>query len=770
MILRIATPFVCSFLSIALVGHVLAEDAVLSFAEPEVLKLDWATRSLNVCDIDQDGLQDMAIINQDTAQIELLFQREKGAVLASAKQQLKRDRWEPVLEDARFETKGISIGFPVFDLSLGDFNGDGRVDLAYSGREVPLSIRYQSDSGKWTQLEKFDDFEALGWPSTVQASDMDGDGRAELFVLSADAVRIFQHEDNGVLKEPEVCYLTGENPYNLLLEDVNDDGLKDILYITANGKQSLTLREQLQAGGFGPERRFAFERPVRRVSVLPGNAGEPISFCSVDSRSGALEFFHLQQAGDAILHQVQPEIYPIFKKGRVSASYAMGDMNGDGAADLLIANPAAAELLLFLQEQNGFAAPQTFPSFSNISALSSGQFYSDAAESVVVVSAEERSIGISHQDTSGRLTFPSELTVGAGDPLVCEVVDLDRDGFDELALIFEQKGAYSLVLAQPVDRKDDASGWEMIAQQALSSAKRKPSGILPLDVFGKDRNGLMIMVAREAPLFLVATQEAPFELVEIAKESTIRQSMLKEVLASQLSEIDVDGDGSSELVVGRKGFARALKFSGDSIEMVDQFNARQGDDVVTAIIPILDHGELERMMLYVAASGELQFLKRGEDGVFRYEYTDKVGLIDLLSWGRLSDAERGGEILFAGESQFWVLPEQGKQWSREVDSIYETKLEDVHFSYVEGADFGADGKIDLIAVDGSSHVVEILTQDGDNWRSRMYWEIFEQNMHYQGRTGASLEPRQIVLSDLTGDGQTDFAFLIHDRILLYPSE
>jgi hypothetical protein len=43
-------------------------------------------------------------------------------------------------------------------------------------------------------------------------------------------------------------------------------------------------------------------------------------------------------------------------------------------------------------------------------------------------------------------------------------------------------------------------------------------------------------------------------------------------------------------------------------------------------------------------------------------------------------------------------------------------------------------------------------------------------MHYQGRTGAKLEPREAVVADLNGDGRLDFAFLIHDRIIVYPQE
>jgi hypothetical protein len=43
------------------------------------------------------------------------------------------NRWEPVVEDARFRKASVTTGVTVFDLVVGDFNGDGKPDLAYTG-------------------------------------------------------------------------------------------------------------------------------------------------------------------------------------------------------------------------------------------------------------------------------------------------------------------------------------------------------------------------------------------------------------------------------------------------------------------------------------------------------------------------------------------------------------------------------------------------------------------------------------------------------------
>jgi hypothetical protein len=754
------------------------DSSTYGFGEPEIIKLDWSTRSLISTDLNGDGLQDLLVLNNDTSRIELLHQIPEGAAGESGKRSVNRNRWEPVLEDARFERSSITVGFPMFDLSVGDLNGDGRPDLAYTARETPLTIRCQSASGDWLESREYEGFEALGWTHTLQVLDLNGDGADEVVVVATDSIRIYSQDGDQGLAEPEVYFLSGENPFNLMVRDVSGDGLLDLLYLSSDGKQVLAVREQLENGAFGPENREVLDRPARIIHSMSNASGEAAPLIRVDSRSGSLEFLRYRvDASDptgTALSQVDPEVYPLFSEGRESARFALGDLNGDGAPDLLVANPEESSLMLFEQREGRFQALKAFPTFSSVSSMAAGRFFRGREESVVVLSEAEESLGLSWLDGEGRLVFPRQLIIAEGEPVVCEAMDLDGDGYEELLLVNEVEDGYSLFVAAPSERKKSESDWEILARIELEGVRRQPTALSGLEIFGKGPSGIMVHVAREAPVFLAPGPSGDaFAFTPVAVDSAIRTNLLKGISAAETAVFDVDRDGGNELVVARAGFARAFSFSDGNLEMVDQFNARRGQDAVGAVIPVYDSkGKVETIVLYVPSEGELQRLKLNEDGVYRFESALDVGRIDLQSWYRLSDrSQRAGDAyLLTGADRFWYFGAEVARRSWEVLDTYETDLEDIHYSHVASGDFDGDGHPEIIALDGTENVVDLLARGSDGWASLMFWQVFEKNMHYQGRTGAKLEPRQILIDDLNGDQLLDLAFLVHDRILIYPQQ
>jgi hypothetical protein len=53
----------------------------------------------------------------------------------------------------------------------------------------------------------------------------------------------------------------------------------------------------------------------------------------------------------------------------------------------------------------------------------------------------------------------------------------------------------------------------------------------------------------------------------------------------------------------------------------------------------------------------------------------------------------------------------------------------------------------------------------------MRFKVFEQKSYHDRERGKpSVEPRELKIADVTGDGKEDLVTVIHDRIIVYPQD
>ncbi len=223
--------------------------------------------------------------------------------------------------------------------------------------------------------------------------------------------------------------------------------------------------------------------------------------------------------------------------------------------------------------------------------------------------------------------------------------------------------------------------------------------------------------------------------------------------------------------MGGKGFVRAVAFEDGELKVIDQFNARSGDEDVRCprLLDLDADSELEAL-LYDPSQGVFQVLERAADDVFRYARTISVGEIELRELTRIDAGKPAKPRLLAfGSNAFWSIPLTDDPLGITVTSRHETDLKDVRYSVVVFGDFDADGDADILALDSTKHLIEFLrfAPDEKAWESVMHFRVFAENMHYRGRKGGRNEPRELLVDDLDGDGKVDFALLVHDRLLTY---
>ena len=154
----------------------------------------------------------------------------------------------------------------------------------------------------------------------------------------------------------------------------------------------------------------------------------------------------------------------------------MGDVTGDGLADLITADVDAAQLVLFRQRSgSGLLPPELFGGQVKMRDMSTFDTDGDGVDEVYILSAEEGSITRSvYRD--GRLTFPKPLPT-KGKPFVLEVGRLKPGSDAVMVYVSRNKSSeYQLVL-HPLGAgggAEQASGPAMDAEKSPSSVKTYP--------------------------------------------------------------------------------------------------------------------------------------------------------------------------------------------------------------------------------------------------------------------------------------------------------
>ena len=177
--------------------------------------------------------------------------------------------------------------------------------------------------------------------------------------------------------------------------------------------------------------------------------------------------------------------------------------------------------------------------------------------------------------------------------------------------------------------------------------------------------------------------------------------------------------------------------------------------------------------------GQLQILRVGDDKTYRVDKQVDVGKWSSsahlkMLFGPLTGGNTESLMLFDSE-KFAILTPPGsanitQQFTQQFS--YETKIKDATYGNLAAGDINSDGRTDIIMVDYKRHHIEILALDAGKPVPAMRFRVFEQKSYRnaKARSKASVEPRELAVADVTGDGKSDLVTIVHDRIIVYPQD
>jgi len=279
----------------------------------------------------------------------------------------------------------FGVGAYPVAVAVGDFNGDGKLDLAVTSiQDNTVNIRLGNGDGTFKQQIRVN---VGGYPISVAVGDFNGDGKLDLAVANEtdNTVGILLGNGNGMFK-PQATFATGNYPKSVVVGDFNGDGKLDLAVANQNDNT---------------------------VSILLGNGDE---------------MFKTQIASGA---------------GNAPRSLAVGDFNNDGKLDVAAVNSNAMSILL--GNGDGLFQPPSSIAASDLYSVTAADFNDDGNLDLAVV--DQRSGFVSVLAGNGDGTFAAGVasTVGAT-PIFAAVGDFNGDGAADLAVTNNTGNTVSVLL------------------------------------------------------------------------------------------------------------------------------------------------------------------------------------------------------------------------------------------------------------------------------------------------------------------------------------
>ncbi len=274
---------------------------------------------------------------------------------------------------------------PLF-VAVGDFNGDGKQDLATANEGSDnVSILLGDGAGSFSAATNL---RAGTSPRSVAVGDFNGDGQQDLAVANQFSanVSILLGDGAGNFSAP-TNFAAGMNALSVKLGDFNGDGQQDLAVVNS-GSNNVSILLGDGAGNFSAATNFDAGSSPRSVAVGDFNGDGQQDLAVANAGSNNVSILLGDGAGNF-------SAATNFGAGAFPISVTVGDFNGDGQQDLAVANSNSNNVSILLGDGAGnFSAATNFGAGSSPRSVAVGDFNDDGQQDLAMANRLSNNVSI----------------------------------------------------------------------------------------------------------------------------------------------------------------------------------------------------------------------------------------------------------------------------------------------------------------------------------------------------------------------------------------
>ncbi|MFN2531415.1 MAG: FG-GAP repeat domain-containing protein [Pyrinomonadaceae bacterium] len=339
--------------------------------------------SVVAADVNGDKYLDLLVANADDNNVSVLLGDGKGGMMLAT-------------------NSPFGAGENPSDIAVADFNHDDRLDLAVANHDTNhLTILLGNGHGQFSPAPQPSvTVKSKPHPHGIAAADFNDDGWPDLATddWQNNNVTIVLNDGSGRFMSPGLSFSVGRMPYHKLRSaDVNGDGKPDVITTNFEGG-NITVLLGNGKGGFNQPPGSPFVANAKPFGVAIGDVnGDGRLDLAVAHYSGHINDSSsdrvsiLLGTGDGAFKPGWSQLVP----GRAPTGAAIGDINGDGIADVAFVNYAAASVTLVLGTKGEFQISPLVVAVGQLpSSVAMGDLNGDGKADIITASSGDNDITI----------------------------------------------------------------------------------------------------------------------------------------------------------------------------------------------------------------------------------------------------------------------------------------------------------------------------------------------------------------------------------------